>query len=80
MKKKSLALVLATGMAVTTFGGTGSAFADSKNVLSTKKYNETVQSPEFISGDLTGATGKKAARRNKMHLYLNEFIFKEVTP
>ena len=50
MKKKSLALVLATGMAVTTFGGTGSAFADSKNVLSTKKYNETVQSPEFISG------------------------------
>ncbi len=60
MKKKSLALVLATGMAVTTFGGTGSAFADSKNVLSTKKYNETVQSPEFISGDLTGATGKQA--------------------
>ncbi|MEY8350289.1 M4 family metallopeptidase [Bacillus cereus] len=60
MKKKSLALVLAAGMAVTTFGGTGSAFADSKNVLSTKKYNEAVQSPEFISGDLTGATGKKA--------------------
>lgn len=60
MKKKSLALVLAAGMAVTTFGGTGSAFADSKNVLSTKKYNETVKSPEFISGDLTGATGKKA--------------------
>ncbi|EJV89617.1 M4 family metallopeptidase [Bacillus mycoides] len=60
MKRKSLALVLAAGMAVTTFGGTGSAFADSKNVLSTKKYNETVQSPEFISGDLTGATGKKA--------------------
>ena len=46
-------------MAVTTFGGTGSAFADSK-MYSTKKYNETVQSPEFISGDLTGATGKKA--------------------
>ncbi|PFA18662.1 bacillolysin [Bacillus cereus] len=60
MKKKSLALVLAAGMAVTTFGGTGSAFADSKNVLSAKKYNEVVQSPEFISGDLTGATGKKA--------------------
>ncbi|MFJ8530807.1 M4 family metallopeptidase [Bacillus sp. NPDC094106] len=60
MKKKSLALVLAAGMAVTTFGGTSSAFADSKNVLSTKKYNEAVQSPEFISGDLTGATGKKA--------------------
>ncbi|PEN09143.1 M4 family metallopeptidase [Bacillus pseudomycoides] len=60
MKKKSLAFVLAVGMAVTTFGGTSSAFADSKNVLSTKKYNEAVQSPEFISGDLTGATGKKA--------------------
>lgn len=60
MKKKSLALVLAAGMAVTTFGGTSSAFADSKNVLSTKKYNEAVQSPEFISGDLTEATGKKA--------------------
>ena len=29
-------------------------------MLSTKKYNETVQSPEFISGDLTEATGKKA--------------------
>ncbi|WP_459502516.1 M4 family metallopeptidase [Bacillus sp. C1] len=60
MKKKSLAFALAAGMAVTTFGGTGSAFADSKNVLSTKKYNEAVQSPEFISGDLTKATGKKA--------------------
>ncbi|WP_242222345.1 M4 family metallopeptidase [Bacillus cereus group sp. BfR-BA-01380] len=60
MKKKSLAFVLAAGMAVTTFGGTSSAFADSKNVLSTKKYNETVQSPEFVSGDLTGASGKKA--------------------
>ncbi|ENQ3079016.1 peptidase M4 family protein [Bacillus cereus] len=60
MKKKSLAFVLATGMAVTAFGGTSSAFADSKNVLSTKKYNETVQSPEFVSGDLTGSSGKKA--------------------
>ncbi|MGG2016745.1 M4 family metallopeptidase [Bacillus sp. S10(2024)] len=60
MKKKSLAFVLAAGMAVTTFGGTSSAFADSKNVLSTKKYNEAVQSPEFVSGDLTGASGKKA--------------------
>ncbi|CAG9614669.1 Bacillolysin [Bacillus rhizoplanae] len=60
MKKKSLAFVLAAGMAVTTFGGTSSAFADSKNVLSTKKYNETVQSPEFISGNLTSASGKKA--------------------
>ncbi|ENQ3107388.1 thermolysin Metallo peptidase. MEROPS family M04 [Bacillus sp. 491mf] len=60
MKKKSLAFVLAAGMAVTTFGGTSSAFADSKNVLSTKKYNETLQSPEFVSGDLTGASGKKA--------------------
>ncbi|MGG0240244.1 M4 family metallopeptidase [Bacillus rhizoplanae] len=60
MKKKSLAFVLAAGMAVTTFGGTSSAFAESKNVLSTKKYNETVQSPEFVSGNLTGASGKKA--------------------
>ncbi|MFI8708522.1 M4 family metallopeptidase [Bacillus sp. NPDC077411] len=60
MKKKSLAFVLAAGMAVTTFGGTSSAFADSKNVLSTKKYNETVQSPEFVAGDLTGTSGKKA--------------------
>ncbi|MFD0769926.1 M4 family metallopeptidase [Bacillus sp. CGMCC 1.60114] len=60
MKKKGLAFVLAAGMAVTTFGGTSSAFADSKNVLSTKKYNETVQSPEFVSGNLTSASGKKA--------------------
>ncbi|MFD0770252.1 M4 family metallopeptidase [Bacillus sp. CGMCC 1.60114] len=60
MKKKSLAFVLAAGMAVTTFGGTSSSFADSKNVLSTKKYNETVQSPEFVSGNLTSASGKKA--------------------
>ena len=60
MKKKGLAFVLAAGMAVTTFGGTSSAFADSKNVLSTKKYNETVQSPEFVAGDLTGTSGKKA--------------------
>ena len=60
MKKKSLAFVLAAGMAVTTFGGTSSAFADSKNVLSTKKYNETLQAPEFVAGDLTGKSGKKA--------------------
>ncbi|HDX9579403.1 M4 family metallopeptidase [Bacillus cytotoxicus] len=60
MKKKSLAFMLATGMAVTTFWGTSSAFADSKNVLSTKKYNETTQSPEFISGNLTSESGKKA--------------------
>ncbi|WP_242222317.1 M4 family metallopeptidase [Bacillus cereus group sp. BfR-BA-01380] len=60
MKKKSLAFILATGMAVTTFGGTSSAFADSKNVLSTKKYNETIQSPEFVSGNLTSESGKKA--------------------
>ncbi|MFI8706810.1 M4 family metallopeptidase [Bacillus sp. NPDC077411] len=60
MKKKGLAFVLAAGMAVTTFGGTSSAFADSKNVLSTKKYNEAVQSPEFVAGDLTSASGKKA--------------------
>ncbi|MEH7462307.1 M4 family metallopeptidase [Bacillus thuringiensis] len=60
MKKKSLAFMLATGMAVTTFGGTNSAFADSKNVLSTKKYNETVQSPEFVSGNLTSESEKKA--------------------
>ncbi|KEK22941.1 M4 family metallopeptidase [Bacillus gaemokensis] len=60
MKKKGLAFFLAAGVAVTAFGGTSSAFADSKNVLSTKKYNEAVQSPEFISGDLTEATGKKA--------------------
>ncbi|WP_020063065.1 M4 family metallopeptidase [Bacillus sp. 123MFChir2] len=60
MKKKSLAFMLATGMAVTTFGGTNSAFADSQNVLSTKKYNETTQSPEFVSGNLTSESGKKA--------------------
>ncbi|MDP7980251.1 M4 family metallopeptidase [Bacillus sp. WLY-B-L8] len=60
MKKKSLAFMLATGMAVTTFGGTSSAFADSKNVLSTKKYNETTQSPEFVSGNLTSESEKKA--------------------
>ncbi|MGG2093751.1 M4 family metallopeptidase [Bacillus sp. S13(2024)] len=60
MKKKGLAFVLAAGMAVTTFGGTSSAFADSKNVLSTKKYNEVVKSPEFVSGNLTSASGKKA--------------------
>ncbi|MEI4831934.1 M4 family metallopeptidase [Bacillus sp. FJAT-53711] len=69
MKKKGLAFVLAAGMAVTTFGGTSSAFADSKNVLSTKKYNETVQSPEFVSGNLTSASGKKA--ENVVFDYLN---------
>ncbi|MFD3445863.1 M4 family metallopeptidase [Microbacteriaceae bacterium 4G12] len=60
MNKKSLAFVLAAGMAITAFGGTSSAFADSKNVLSTKKYNETMQSPEFVSGNLTGASNQKA--------------------
>ncbi|KEK18101.1 bacillolysin [Bacillus manliponensis] len=58
MKKKSLAFALATGVALSTFGGTNT-FADSKNVLSEKKYNEVIQSPEFVSGQLTEASKQK---------------------
>ncbi|MED1299467.1 M4 family metallopeptidase [Bacillus pacificus] len=60
MKKRGLAFVLAVGMTVTILEGAIPAFADSKNVLSTKKYNETMQSPEFVSGKLTSESGKKA--------------------
>lgn len=69
MKKKGLALALATGVALSTFGGT-TAFADSKNVLSEKKYNESVQSPEFVSGQLTGASKQKA--ESVVFKYFNE--------
>ena len=58
MKKKGLAFALATGVALSTFGGT-TTFADSKNVLSEKKYNEAIQSPEFVSGQLTEASNQK---------------------
>ncbi|WP_369903650.1 M4 family metallopeptidase [Bacillus manliponensis] len=58
MKKKGLAFALATGVALSTFGGT-TTFADSKNVLSEKKYNEAIQSPEFVSGQLTEASKQK---------------------
>ncbi|WP_369903649.1 M4 family metallopeptidase [Bacillus manliponensis] len=58
MKKKSLAFALATGVALSTFGGTNT-FADSKNVLSENKYNEVIQSPEFVAGQLTEVSKEK---------------------
>lgn len=61
MKKKGLALALSMGLAVTTFASVPSAtFAASKNVLSTKKYNEATGSPEFVSGALTKPSAKSA--------------------
>ncbi|MBO9128845.1 M4 family metallopeptidase [Bacillus sp. 165] len=61
MKKKGLALVLSMGLTVSAFTAVPSgAFAASKNVLSTKKYNEVIGSPEFVSGALTKPSSKSA--------------------
>ncbi|MBP0724640.1 peptidase M4 family protein [Bacillus sp. RG28] len=59
MNKKILAVGLSLGLAFSSFSAT-STFADSKNVLSNYKYNESVGSPEFISGKLTKPSTKSA--------------------
>ncbi|WP_026677851.1 M4 family metallopeptidase [Fictibacillus gelatini] len=59
MNKKVLALGLSIGLTASVFSS-ASAFAAPKNVLSTKMYNKTVGSPEFISGHLTKPSSKSA--------------------
>lgn len=52
MNKKVLAVGLSLGLAASSFSVTNT-YAASKNVLSSYKYNESVGSPEFVSGQLT---------------------------
>ncbi|MEH7610048.1 M4 family metallopeptidase [Gottfriedia acidiceleris] len=52
MNKKVLAVGLSLGLAASSFSVTNT-YAAPKNVLSSYKYNESVGSPEFISGQLT---------------------------
>lgn len=60
MKKSFLTgTVLSLGLLVSNFAGNDAVLA-SKNVLSTKKYNQSVGSPEFVSGALTTPSTKSA--------------------
>ncbi|MFF3022844.1 M4 family metallopeptidase [Gottfriedia sp. NPDC057948] len=52
MSKKVLAVGLSLGLAASSFSVTNT-YAAPKNVLSSYKYNESVGSPEFVSGQLT---------------------------
>ncbi|SFD54247.1 M4 family metallopeptidase [Bacillus sp. UNCCL81] len=55
MNKKVLAVGLSLGLAASSFSVTNT-YAAPKNVLSSYKYNESVGSPEFVSGQLTKAS------------------------
>ncbi|MEH7108530.1 M4 family metallopeptidase [Bacillus sp. JJ1764] len=59
MKKKVVALGLSLGLAASAFSPV-SSLAAPKNVLSNYKYNQSVGSPEFISGNLTQPSTKSA--------------------
>ena len=59
-------------MAVTTFGGTGSAFADSKMYSLRRSTMRQYSHLSLFLGDLTGATGKKA--ESVVFDYLNEKV------
>ncbi|MEE6450559.1 M4 family metallopeptidase [Gottfriedia acidiceleris] len=52
MNKKVLAVGLSLGLAASSFSITNT-YAAPKNVLSSYKYNKSVGSPEFVSGQLT---------------------------
>ncbi|MEH7455274.1 M4 family metallopeptidase [Gottfriedia acidiceleris] len=57
MNKKVLAVGLSLGLAASSFSVTNT-YAAPKNVLSSYKYNETIGSPEFVSGQLTKSSTK----------------------
>ncbi|RJS59365.1 M4 family metallopeptidase [Bacillus sp. PK3_68] len=59
MNRKVLALGLSLGLATSVFSPT-SSLAAPKNVLSNYKYNQSVGSPEFVSGNLTKPAKKNA--------------------
>ncbi|WP_129688523.1 M4 family metallopeptidase [Gottfriedia acidiceleris] len=57
MNKKVLAVGLSLGLAASSFSVTNT-YAAPKNVLSSYKYNESVGSPEFVSGQLTKSSNQ----------------------
>ncbi|WP_163099823.1 M4 family metallopeptidase [Peribacillus alkalitolerans] len=75
MNKKMLAIGLSLGLATSTLSVT-SALAAPKNVLSNYKYNESVGSPEFVSGTLTKSSAKSAESIVYDYLNANKEKFK----
>ncbi|EOO58636.1 hypothetical protein IKE_06251 [Bacillus cereus VD196] len=68
--KKRMASLLTTGLFMTTLSGINPVFAENEHVLSTEKYNEVSQSPEFIAGKLTDPSKKSA--ESIVFAYLNK--------
>ncbi|EJR91868.1 M4 family metallopeptidase [Bacillus cereus] len=68
--KKSAAVLLVSGLFMPMFSGMNPVFADTQHVLSTKKYNEVLHSPEFVSGKLTEPA--KKSPESIVFEYLNE--------
>ncbi|EOO65536.1 hypothetical protein IKE_03439 [Bacillus cereus VD196] len=56
--KKRVAVLLTTGLFMPICSGIHPAFADTQHVLSTKKYDEVLQSPDFVAGKLTEPSKK----------------------
>ncbi|GGE70220.1 M4 family metallopeptidase [Priestia taiwanensis] len=63
MKKKGMVVALTVGLLGSSLAAPTLAEGNKEvapNVLSTKKFNEAVKSPEFVSGALTSPSSKKA--------------------
>ncbi|WP_129688193.1 M4 family metallopeptidase [Gottfriedia acidiceleris] len=68
MNKKVLAVGLSVGLAASSLSVTNT-YAAPKNVLSKYKYNKSVGSPEFVSGQLTKPSAKSA--KSVVYSYVN---------
>ncbi|MGG0257570.1 M4 family metallopeptidase, partial [Bacillus toyonensis] len=56
--QKKITVLLTMGLFIPIFSGINPIFADTQNVLSTKKYNEELHSPELVAGKLTDPSKK----------------------
>ncbi|EJR90864.1 hypothetical protein IKE_05676 [Bacillus cereus VD196] len=56
--KKRVAVLLTTGLFMPICSGIHPVFADTQHVLSTKKYDEVLHSPDFVAGKLTEPSKK----------------------
>jgi len=75
MNKKVLAVGLSVGLAASSLSVTNT-YAAPKNVLSNYKYNKSVGSPEFVSGQLTKPSAKNAEGVVKAYVNANKDKFK----
>ncbi|MGG0257566.1 M4 family metallopeptidase, partial [Bacillus toyonensis] len=68
--KKRVAGLFATGLLMPICSGINPVFADTQHVLSTKKYDEVLHSPDFVAGKLTEPS--KKSPESVVFEYLNK--------